>query len=42
MMPAGAGKSLPFQILALLNKNNELDDDYRNSGITVVIMSLIS
>lgn len=41
-MPTGAGKSLPFQLLALLKKNNELDDNLRIGGITIVIMTYIS
>ena len=40
-MPWGAGKSLIFQLLASLNKNNELNYNYRIGGITIVILALI-
>ena len=40
-MPEGAGKSLPFQLLASLKKNNELNNNYRIGGITIVLMSKI-
>ncbi len=40
-MPEGAGKSLPFQLLASIKKNKELNKNYGIGGITIVVTAKI-
>ena len=37
-MPENAGKSLLIQLISSLNINNEINDNYRIGGLTIVIM----